>query len=112
MSAITADRLVEGADVVLGLGEVDAGLAAVGRVDLGDQRRRHLHDAHAALVGGRAEAGEVADDAAADARPRRQSGSRRARTISVQMISAWATVFDCSPGMIRMLASAGSNSSP
>jgi len=35
-----------------------------------------------------------------------------ARTISVQMISAWATVFDCSPGVMRIPASVGSNSSP
>ena len=59
-------RLVERADVVLGLGEVDAGLAAVGGVDLRDERRRHLHVAHAPLVGGGAEPGEVADDAAAE----------------------------------------------
>ena len=61
-----ARRLVVGADVVLRLGQVDAGLAAVGRVDLGDQRGRHLHDRHPALVGRRAEAREVADDAAAE----------------------------------------------
>ena len=58
--------LVVGADVVLGLGEVDAGLPAVGRVDLGHERRRDLHDRHPALVGRRDEPGEVADDAATD----------------------------------------------
>jgi hypothetical protein len=58
--------LVVGADVVLRRGQVDAGLAAVGGVDLRDERRRDLHDRHAALVGGGAEAGEVADDAAAE----------------------------------------------
>ena len=62
----TADGLVVGADVVLALGQVDAGLAAVGRVDLGHQRGRHLDVAHAALVDRRAEAGEVADHAAPD----------------------------------------------
>ena len=59
-------RLVVGADVVLGLGEVDPGLAAVGRVDLRDERRRHLDDRDPALERGGAEAREVADDAAAD----------------------------------------------
>ena len=59
-------RLVVGARVVLALREVDAGLAAVRRVDLRHERRRHLHDRHAALVGGGAEAGEVADHAAAE----------------------------------------------
>ena len=58
--------LVVGADVVLGLGQVDAGLAAVGGVDLGDQGGGHVHDRHAALVGRGAEAGEVADHAAAE----------------------------------------------
>ena len=58
--------LVVGADVVLGLREVDAGLPAVGGVDLRDERRRDLHDRDAALVGRCAEPREVADDAAAD----------------------------------------------
>ena len=65
-STSTRGGLVVGADVVLRLGQVDAGLAAVGGVDLGDERGGHLHDRHAALVGGGAEAGEVADDAAAE----------------------------------------------
>ena len=58
--------LVVGADVVLRLREVDAGLAPVGRVDLRDERRRDLDEADAALVGGGAEAGEIADDATAE----------------------------------------------
>ena len=58
--------LVVGADVVLALREVDAGLAAVGGVDLGDQRGRHLHDRHAALVDGGAEARHVPHHAAAE----------------------------------------------
>ena len=45
---------------------VDADLAADGAVDLGDDRRRHLHDAQAAQEGGRGEPGEIADHAAAD----------------------------------------------
>ena len=59
-------RLVVGAGVVLALGQVDAGLAAVGGVDLRDERGRHLHHRHAALVDRGAEAREVADDAAAE----------------------------------------------
>ena len=51
--------------VVLALREVDAGLAAVGGVDLRHQRGRHLNVAHPALVDGRAEAGQVAHDTAA-----------------------------------------------
>ena len=54
------------ADVVLRLGQVDARLAAVRGVDLGDQGRRRLDHGHPALVGGRAESGEIADDAAAE----------------------------------------------
>ena len=65
-STRTAGRLVIGAGVVLALRQVDAGLAAVGGVDLGHERRRHLHNAHAALVEGGAEARDVADDAAAE----------------------------------------------
>ena len=59
-------RLIEGADVVLAGAEVHGDLAAHGRVDLGEQRRRHLHEADAALVGGGDEPGEVADHAAAE----------------------------------------------
>ena len=58
--------LVVGADVVLALRQVDAGLAAVGGVDLGDQRGRHLHDRHPALVDGGAEARHVPHHAAAE----------------------------------------------
>jgi hypothetical protein len=57
---------VVGADVVLRLREVDAGLSAVGRVHLGDEARRDPDPADAALVDGGAEPREVADDAAAD----------------------------------------------
>ena len=59
-------RLVVGADVVLGLGEVDPGLAAVGGVDLRHQSRRHLDIADPALVGRGAEAAQVADHPAAE----------------------------------------------
>ena len=45
---------------------VDPGLAADRAVDLGEQRRRDLHEADAAAQHGRGEAGEVADDPAAE----------------------------------------------
>ena len=57
---------MEGADEVLALGQVDAGLAADRRVDLGDERRRDLDQRHAAQVRGRQEPGRVAQRAAAD----------------------------------------------
>jgi hypothetical protein len=57
---------VVGADVVLARRQVDAGLAAVGGVDLGDERGRHLHDRHPALVDGGAEARHVPHHAAAE----------------------------------------------
>ena len=67
------DRHVVGADVVLGLGKVHSGLAAVGRIDLGDEGRGRLDQIHAPLVGGRAEAGEISRPP----RPRRPARSRR-----------------------------------
>ena len=60
------ERLVERADQVLALGEVDRGLAADGGVDLGEQRGRGLHDRDAAVVHGGGEAGGVADHAATE----------------------------------------------
>ena len=53
------------ADVVLGLRQVHARLAAVRGVHLGHERGGHVHDRHAALVGRGAEAREIADDAPA-----------------------------------------------
>jgi hypothetical protein len=61
-------RLVEGADEVLALGQVDAGLAADRRVDLGQERRRHLEAGDPAVVGGGREPGGVTDHAAAEGR--------------------------------------------
>ena len=55
-----------GADVVLGLGQIDPGLAAVSAVDLGDERRRDLDQLDPALECRRAEAGEIAGNAAAE----------------------------------------------
>ena len=59
-------RLVEGADHVLAERVVDRGLAAHRRIDLRQQRRRHLHEGHAAHVAGGGKAGDVADHAAAE----------------------------------------------
>ena len=59
-------RLPEGAHQVLALGQVHAGLAADGRVDLGQQRGGDVHVGRAPVVGGGGEAGHVGDDAAAD----------------------------------------------
>ena len=59
-------RLVERADHVLAARMIDAGLAADRRVDLREQRRRHLHEIDAALVAGGGESGDVADHAAAE----------------------------------------------
>ena len=58
--------LQESADEVLAMPRVDAGLAADAGIDLRQQGGRHLHEAHAAPCDRRGEAGEVADDAAAE----------------------------------------------
>ncbi len=52
-------RLPEGADQVLALGQVDPGLAADGRVDLGQERGGHVHVGRAAVERGGGEPGEV-----------------------------------------------------
>ena len=57
---------MEGADQVLAVRRVDAGLAADRGIDLRQQRRRDLHEVHAAPGDRGGEAGEVADDAAAE----------------------------------------------
>ncbi len=59
-------RVVERAEQVLALGQVHAGLAADGRVDLRHQRGRYLDPRDATQVGGRKEPGRVAQRAAAD----------------------------------------------
>ena len=64
-------RLVERADHVLAERMVDAGLAADRRVDLREQRGRHLHERHAALV-----------DRGGEARRCRRRRRRRARSAS------------------------------
>ena len=58
--------LPEGADQVLALGQVHAGLAADGGVDLAEQRGGHVHDGHAPVVDGGGEPGDVGDEATAD----------------------------------------------
>src|SRR5262249_40235258 len=61
-----ADRLVEGADEVLGPRVVDADLAADGAVHHGEEGGRHHEQRQAAVGGGGEEAGQGADEAAAD----------------------------------------------
>ena len=72
------DRRVEGADQVLPLGRVHAGLAADRRVEHGEQRGGHLHVGHAAHVGGGDEAGQVAGDSPAQCHDRRCRARSRA----------------------------------
>jgi len=60
------DRLVEGADQILALARIDAGLAADRGVDLRQQGGRHLHEVESAPHAGRGKAGKVADHAAAE----------------------------------------------
>ena len=62
----TASRLVERAEQVLALGEIDAGLAADRGIDLGHEGRRDVDDRDAAQVGRGEEAGRVAERTAAD----------------------------------------------
>ncbi len=60
-----AQRLVEGADHVLAGRVVDGRLATHARIDLRQQRGRHLHEGHATHVAGRSKPGHVAHHAAA-----------------------------------------------
>ena len=60
------DRLMEGADQVLALGRINAGLAADRGVDLRQQCGGHLHEVQPAPDAGGCETGEVADNAAAE----------------------------------------------
>ena len=57
---------MEGADQVLALRRIDAGLAADRGIDLRQQRRRHLHVIEPAPHARRGKAGEIADHAAAE----------------------------------------------
>ncbi len=57
---------MEGADEILAVRGIDGGLAADRRIDLRQQCRRHLHVIDAATHDRRGEAGEIADDAAAE----------------------------------------------
>ena len=58
--------LVERADEVLALREVDAGLAADRGIDHREQGRGHLHDVDAAVVHRRGERSGIADDTTAE----------------------------------------------
>jgi len=53
------DGLVEGADEVLSLGEVDGVLAAHARIDHGQERRGHDDEVDAAQIGGGDQTGEI-----------------------------------------------------
>src|SRR4029453_10490633 len=63
--------LVKRADQVLAAGMIDRRLATDAGIDLGEQRGRHLYEGDAALKGGGREAGQVADDPAAEGDDRR-----------------------------------------
>ena len=65
VSMMTARGLVEGADHVLAEGVIDAGLAADGGIDLGQQGGGDLDEGDAALVAGGGKAGHVAHHATA-----------------------------------------------
>ena len=58
---------MERSEQILAGSQVHAGLAADGRVDLGEQRSGHLDNGHAAHKGCREEAGHVGDDTSAEA---------------------------------------------
>ncbi len=57
---------MESADQILAVLGIDAGLPADRRIDLGQQRGRHLDIIDAATDRGGGEAGKIADDAAAE----------------------------------------------
>jgi hypothetical protein len=59
-------RVVKAADEIFSGGKVDAGFAADGGVDLGEEGGRDLDVVDTAHVDGGEEAGEVADDAASE----------------------------------------------
>ena len=59
-------RLMEGPDEIFAAGGVDAGLAADGTIDLGDDGGGNLNAGNAAVVNGGSESREVANHAAAE----------------------------------------------
>ena len=59
------DRLMEGADEILAVLRIDAGLAADRGIDLGEERGRDLDEADAAAEDCRGKTGQIADDTAA-----------------------------------------------
>ena len=72
-------RRPEGADQVLALRQVHAGLAADGGVDHPEQRGRHVHHGDAAVVGGGGEAGRRRSPCRRRRRRRSRRGSGPAR---------------------------------
>jgi len=85
---------MEGADHVLPQRVIDRGLAADGGVDLCKERRRHLEQGHAALVSGRGESRQIADDAAAE---RHQQG----RTFGAQLEQARVDIVERRPILVH-----------
>ena len=79
-------RLVERADQVFRRVEVDAGLAAEGGIDLRRHRSGYLDDRETAQIGRRGEAGEVADDAAAEREDRACTVERGGREPVVNLL--------------------------
>jgi hypothetical protein len=57
---------MEGADEILAVARIDAGLAADRGIDLGEQGRRHLDEAHAPAHHGGRKAREIPHHAAAE----------------------------------------------
>ena len=92
-------RLMKRADEILARRRVDAGLSADRRVDHREQRRRHLHERNAAHERRRDEAGEVADDAAAERDDRRVAAEARGEQL----------VGEARPGLARLVRFAGGN---
>ena len=92
MSITHGARLVERSDHVLAERVIDAGLAADRRIHLREQRRRHLHERHPALVDRRGEAGDVADHAAAERHERRRA--LRAGCSSSRVSTSWSVDHD------------------
>ena len=89
---------MEAADEVFAGGEVDAGLAADGGVDLGEESGGDLDVADAAHVDGGEEAGDVADDAAAEGEEERVAVGSGEWLVAGRGIRRWTGACGDSPG--------------
>ena len=85
---------MERADHVLAQRMIDRGLAADRRVDLGEQRRRHLQQGHAPLIGRRGESGQIADDTAAER-------NQQSRAFGAQLEQARVDIVERRPILVR-----------